>query len=264
VFVEKQSYNGKRGADPPNGKAPSYGRSSKSTLLRAPAANNGDTDQAEAQSRNGQYERGGYAKIPNKLIDLQQLGSREFRVICYALSRRADWRLQAWEIRQRFDWKPKSTRLIFSRLKALGLARLIRTPERGGSYWQVRAALDTDWPLLKVGEFSTRPFRAPREKGRVIYTKTESVNKTESLRKERVVPHKSSGTTNSFAPRVRYPDSEEEMYEMLEQLGIEPNPDYDGRFFDQMDASGWMIRGEPVWDWPAAYEARLEVTTGPQ
>jgi len=78
--------------------------------------------------------------------------------------------------------------------------------------------------------------------------------------KERADFDKSAGCS-CFVPKVRYPESEAEMYETLERLGIEPDEDHDGNFFEQMKASGWTIRGRPVWDWPAAYEARLGVTT---
>jgi hypothetical protein len=61
-------------------------------------------------------------------------------------------------------------------------------------------------------------------------------------------------------PKIAYPESEQEMHAVLEALGIEPNPDYDGDFFAQMDASAWTIRGEPIRDWPAVYVARLERT----
>jgi len=77
---------------------------------------------------------------------------------------------------------------------------------------------------------------------------------------EGVLSHKSSETRHPFSQRIRYPDSKDEMIEMLEELGIEYNPDYDGNFFEQMQASDWTIRGEPIWDWPAVYKARLEVT----
>jgi hypothetical protein len=72
---------------------------------------------------------------------------------------------------------------------------------------------------------------------------------------------RSARTRCSFVPKVAYPETEKEFYEGLERRGIELNPDYDGNFFAQMQASDWMIDGEPVWDWPATYEARLEVTS---
>jgi hypothetical protein len=50
------------------------------------------------------------------------------------------------------------------------------------------------------------------------------------------------------------------MEAMLEDRGIEYCPDYDGHFFESMEATCWTIRGEPIWDWPKAYAARLETT----
>jgi hypothetical protein len=90
--------------------------------------------------------------------------------------------------------------------------------------------------------------------------KVEEKRRTKN-KKERAVFHESSKTASSiFSPKIRYPYSEEDMVEMLKELGIEHLPDYDGNFFEQMQASDWTIHGEPIWDWPAAYKARLEVT----
>lgn len=62
------------------------------------------------------------------------------------------------------------------------------------------------------------------------------------------------------SPRFPYPKSEDEMYGLLEQYGIEPTPDYDGNFFENMTRNRWLIRGEPIFDWMQVYCARLEVT----
>lgn len=66
---------------------------------------------------------------------------------------------------------------------------------------------------------------------------------------------------HSFVPLHRYPSSEEEMNEMLSELRVELSARA-GNFFEQMDASGWTIRGEPVLDWPKAYMARVELANG--
>lgn len=65
----------------------------------------------------------------------------------------------------------------------------------------------------------------------------------------------------SFSLRYEYPRTEEEMYATLETHGIEPNPDYDGNFFETMQRNGWTIRGERVFDWIETYVARLTVTS---
>jgi hypothetical protein len=78
----------------------------------------------------------------------------------------------------------------------------------------------------------------------------------------RVDSHKSSESTHSFVPKIPYPETEEEMYETLEAMGIDPNPDYDGGFFDDMQSRDWTLPdGRPVYDWPATYVARLEKTS---
>jgi hypothetical protein len=70
------------------------------------------------------------------------------------------------------------------------------------------------------------------------------------------VPHARSGFKKG--PKYPYPTSQEEMYKILEESGIEPNPDRDGHFYDQMATNGWTINGEKVWDWKATYEARVQ------
>jgi hypothetical protein len=74
--------------------------------------------------------------------------------------------------------------------------------------------------------------------------------------------HESSenNAVSFFVPKVPYPESEDDLYDILEDRGIQIDPDHDGNFFQQMEASDWTIRGEPVFDWIAAYQARLEVT----
>jgi hypothetical protein len=86
--------------------------------------------------------------------------------------------------------------------------------------------------------------------------------------KERRGPHSSRSARararavkEIFCPKVRYPESECEMELMLEECGIEYNPDYDGKFFYTMQRNGWCIRGEMVYDWPATYKARVEFAT---
>lgn len=62
-------------------------------------------------------------------------------------------------------------------------------------------------------------------------------------------------------PAHPYPQTEEEMYETLEENGIEIDPDHDGDFFNSMEKSEWTIKGKPVHDWIKTYESRLSVTS---
>lgn len=70
------------------------------------------------------------------------------------------------------------------------------------------------------------------------------------------IPHSGSGFKKG--PRYPYPTTEEELIAGLEEDDIEHNPDRDGDFLNQMIARNWTIRGERVWDWKAAYRARVE------
>lgn len=65
---------------------------------------------------------------------------------------------------------------------------------------------------------------------------------------------------DQFKPRYPYPESEDEMIATLEEHEIEHRPEYDGDFFGSMTEAGWMIQGNPVFDWIATYQARLEIT----
>lgn len=58
-----------------------------------------------------------------------------------------------------------------------------------------------------------------------------------------------------------YPNTEEQMYELLEAADIPTDPEKDGNFYQQMDRANWRIRGKPVADWMKAYERRVEHTT---
>ena len=61
-----------------------------------------------------------------------------------------------------------------------------------------------------------------------------------------------------------YPQSEEEMDSSLNRVGITPDPDHDGDFFNSMTKSGWRINGAPVFDWIEVYRARLTKTSPQQ
>lgn len=58
-----------------------------------------------------------------------------------------------------------------------------------------------------------------------------------------------------------YPKTEDEMYETLASHGIEPNPDFDGNFFNQMSKAEWTISGKKIHNWILVYTARLERTS---
>lgn len=62
-----------------------------------------------------------------------------------------------------------------------------------------------------------------------------------------------------FSDRNRrpVPESEEQMYELLEAADILSAEGCDGNFFDQMQKSGWRAYGKPLADWMKFYEGRV-------
>jgi hypothetical protein len=92
--------------------------------------------------------------------------------------------------------------------------------------------------------------------------KVEQVEQKNKKEEEGAFARKARTRTlsRSFSPKVPYPETEEEMFQVLDSLGIEPVPDYDGNFFNQMQRSGWRVRGQRVVNWPELYRGRLEVT----
>ena len=155
---------------------------------------------------------------------------------------------------QGLQWGDDKVRAVRSLLLKLRLIEEVRrTDDRTGKVigWYIRLPYfhPTDLPecgcYQSVDSETTNASRSVRGnasrsvKGAVLH-----------VRSERTV----------FVPTVAYPKTKKAMYDTLKRRGIEPNPDYDGNFFKQMQASGWKIRGKPVRDWPTAYQARLEVT----
>jgi hypothetical protein len=152
----------------------------------------------------------------------------------------------------------RTVKRMLKELKADGELEILR-PGIGRSQQRVirltrYAAIAPEMPLGKGDKAMTRlnGTRSPGKTARNCQGNNHRKGKGAvlHLRSERTV----------FVPKVPYPETEKEFYDTLERRGIEPNPDYDGNFFAQMQASGWTIKDNPVFDWPTAYQARLEVT----
>jgi hypothetical protein len=72
---------------------------------------------------------------------------------------------------------------------------------------------------------------------------------------------KGEGGFSDWNPR-RLPHTEDEMYEILESLGVDCRPDHDGSFFPDMHRNGWMVHGRPVADWVKLYQTRINLIEG--
>lgn len=164
--------------------------------------------------------------------------------------------VEEWRCRYFPFWSNRTIKTIFASLKRQNLI-LTCQPEGRASrrkYYRINTEGLSELPegaevapsmgqILPDGVGKNRPFP---------YSKTTS--KTTKQRKDKGA----TALHSSFSPRFEYPLDEEEMYEVLESEGVEIDRDRDGRFFDQMEASNWTIRGEPVYDWVATYRARIE------
>jgi hypothetical protein len=83
---------------------------------------------------------------------------------------------------------------------------------------------------------------------------TESTAKTTATKKR--VP--AGACTISFVPNRPKPKSLRAMCKTLDQLGVEVDENHASIFLKEMRKANWTIRGEPVLDWVATYEARLQ------
>jgi hypothetical protein len=67
----------------------------------------------------------------------------------------------------------------------------------------------------------------------------------------------SGGVFSDKNPRPT-PQNPEEMDAILTQLGIEPEPERDGDFYNSMRRARWRVNGKRVADWVALYQARVD------
>lgn len=99
---------------------------------------------------------------------------------------------------------------------------------------------------------------APSEHAILAPSITESTTKSSSKRTK----GRAFAREGVFSDRNRrpIPKTENEMYETLNTLGIEPDEDHDGNFFQQMQKARWRHKGKQIADWTKFYQGRLGVT----
>jgi hypothetical protein len=170
------------------------------------------------------------------------------------------WIYKRYEDWQKDDFPFLSTRQIqriFLKLQGMGLVVSCQPESRESRRKYYRIDYEQlDALACARGTYQNCTFDGTKI-ARSSYTET---TRTETTLKEKGAHAPLRSERTVFVPKVPYPETDEEMYDTLEQLGIDIDPDYDGNFFEQMQASDWTINGQPVWDWPATYQARLEVT----
>lgn len=254
---------------------------------------NGGTPQDNEQSifKIERYGKGqAFTSILNETLRNKRLcrEAHPLVALAYALSKGGTWQLRSSQLRKEFGWGEQATRTVMHRLADEGFALLLKG---GGGYgkacgqrWLLRESPSIPWPAkfetraTPVSKtFETRTIRAstyPRPTERKTLSNKRRVTRgageprvgqrldvQRKLKGCHRASRSGSGCGSFGAPKVPYPASEDEMYETLDALDILTDPDHDGDFFAQMEASNWTIRGDRVWDWPAVYQARLLVTS---
>ena len=171
---------------------------------------------------------------------------------------------QQWQANDFQCWSIPQIKRIFRALSRRKLViscqpegRLSRRKYYRINYQALDAMLDGDKIVPSKGTKSSLPINETTQDETTTQVQKYAVPELENTQG-------SSGDDRavfSSRKRRRVPKSEEEMYEILESLGIEPDPDHDGGFFDEMQACYWTIRGKPIRNWPAVYKGRLERAT---
>ena len=201
-----------------------------------------------------------FARVPNTLLADSRLSWKAKGIAAYLCGKPAGWKMRVADLVKQGPDGRSSIRAALDELRAAGYAEYAQSRENG-------AFSEGEWKISDSPIYSTAA--SPPRSGNPHPVNPHADNRYHSKKdqkKERKVERKKvkgafGKAPKSFCPRFDYPLDEEEMIETLEKHGIEHNPDYDGSFFVKMDEAGWLIRGEPVYNWIATYQARLEVTS---
>jgi hypothetical protein len=159
-------------------------------------------------------------------------------------------------------WPQRTLRRIFKALETMGVLMLCNPDGGSGiNYYRINEGYFETLTLENADSIDIEDESNRGHSGRDIASTLAAPYITEPTTEPTKgcgtsVPHARSGFKKG--PKYPYPTSQEEMYKILEESGIEPNPEREGHFYDQMATSGWTINGEKVWDWKATYEARVQ------
>lgn len=165
--------------------------------------------------------------------------------------------VEQWRVSYFPFWSERTIRTVFSNLARRNLIITCQPEGRASRRKYYRVNTEKLPELLEAAKSVTSKRQGSslgkRQDSSLPITETT----TETPAKNSKGALKSTDGLEAYA----YPKSEEEMIATLEAHDIEHSADYDGQFFEQMQRAGWRIRGERVFDWMAAYQARLEHIT---
>src|SRR5262245_6545530 len=169
--VAAQSLDGKRGADPPKGKAPLQGRSSSQSSAKSDYSANGNGQALSSLGQNGRgshYDeiatgsiigavRRPYDRLPSVIFDDDiALSPPALGVLCYLLQRPPNWVISVPQLERHFGGHGQMIRHALEELRRKGYSsRTVmlgtRTAtSRGrpilGQMWFARRSIDDEWP----------------------------------------------------------------------------------------------------------------------
>ena len=268
VFATTQTHTG-NGSDPPgNGKAPSYGRSSNNAIGEATGYSQPGGAQPQSHGTRVLLDERPLVLLPSLAmavgvdgaIVLQQLHYYLLNPKCGREHQGHRWIYNTYEQWQAHDfpfWSVRTIRRLFRQLERKRLVLACQPEGRANRRKYYRIDHER---LDKIVGAGLARARGSGQNARFDAAKS-GASITNRSNKEKKVKGVLANTASPFCPKVPYPKSEAAMAATLAELGIEYVPDYDGQFFKQMQTNGWTTGGgQPVWDWPGCYQARLEVT----
>lgn len=199
-----------------------------------------------------------FARIPKTLLNDEQLSWKAKGVLSYLIGKPPGWKVRVTDLQKRGRDGRDAVRSALMELRVHGYCELVRIKAKDGTFgesvWKV-----SDSPIFTpcAGNPSAVNPRAEKPS-----CSKNQFRKNDLKKNDEGTFASTERNRKAFVPKTPYPLTESEMYDRLEFLEIEYSQDYDGSFFDTMQKAKWTIRGKPIWDWIATYQARLEKTIG--
>jgi hypothetical protein len=288
VFANPATHNGNGEGPPKNGSGPRKRPSSNaSSTQRAYTSNgNGQAQSGNGDNSNGQhgteqrYAKGEFFTGPKAALLNTDLDDLAFRILCLALARGSHWQIHPWQLERQFGRRGRDVvRRALRQLETAGYARLLAVSQGRGrisSGWQIRRSPDAAWP---VGNYRRPEHQAAVNSGPkcIIISKKDhkgfsqgsgasGVSQSSGVKTNQRKHGVSKATNHSFSdvPDFPFPESEEEMYQtlddysdLLESYDAFADMNRDGDFFNDFSSRGWRYpSGRRVRNWMVAYIRR--------
>lgn len=196
-----------------------------------------------------------FTTLPNELLQNNAISHLALGLLCRMLSLPADWETNLiWIYGTRKEGK-QAMQVAVKELESLGYLKKTRLGT-GKMLWEW-----FDHPQVVIpSEGKASEGIPPTTKD----TEYKGAGKLAASSRSREGTKNTKGgfvpkRTGVFRPKYPYPETEDEMYHLLDLHGVDGDPDHDGGFFNDFSKRNWrMPDGSPVYDWVETYNARLE------